>query len=161
MGPGDLHVLAAGLSLPLGAAVLLRAKGTRAHVNLGRLYLLAMLLVSLPALLVYDITGRPGIFHLLAVVSLVTLALGWLSAPSRRSSMRSDVRVHATFMAWSFIGLVTAGLAQVAGSLWSQWTPWPVIVVVAACTTAGLVGLPRVLPAAVAPHQHRPRPTPG
>lgn len=146
MDAGGLHVVAAGLSLPLGAAVLLRAKGTRGHKVLGRLYVIAMLLVSLPALLVYDITGRPGVFHLLAVVSLVTLTLGWLSAPSRRSSVgRPDVHVHATFMSWSFIGLVTAGLAQLATSLWGQWSPWPVVVVVAASTIAGLVWLPRLL----------------
>src|SRR5687767_12761310 len=86
MDPALVHVIAAVVSLLLGAAVMLRAKGTRSHVVLGRLFLVGMLLVSLPALLVYDITGGPGVFHVLALVSLVTLALGWLSAPSRRSS---------------------------------------------------------------------------
>lgn len=52
-----LHVIAAAVSLRLGAAVLLRAKGTGSHVVMGRLYVVGMLLVSLPALLVYDITG--------------------------------------------------------------------------------------------------------
>ncbi len=38
-----------------------------------------MLAVAVPVLFVYDITGGPGPFHALAVVSLLTTALGWLS----------------------------------------------------------------------------------
>ena len=154
MEPAVVHVVAAVAVLPLGAAVLLAAKGTGTHVALGRLYVVGMLLVSLPALLVYDITGRPGLFHVLAVVSLVTLGLGWVFAPSRGTSpVRAGMRVHATFMSWSFIGLVTAGLAQLANSLLHEWTPWPVVGVLATSTVAGLLWLPGALTRTIAGHR--------
>jgi uncharacterized membrane protein len=78
------HVGAAVLALAMGLAVLVRRKGGTSHVVVGRLYLAAMLAVNVPALLLDDATGGVGPFHVLAVVSLVTMALGWLSLQGRR-----------------------------------------------------------------------------
>jgi hypothetical protein len=61
-------------------------------------------------LFVYDETGRLGAVHVLAVVSLVTTGLGWLSLRRRPRS----VGAHAAYMTWSWVGVVAAGLAQFA-----------------------------------------------
>lgn len=144
MDLGTLHVVAAGAALVLGLVVLVRRKGDAAHVRLGRLYVGVMLAVSFPVLFVHDATGRPGPFHALAVVSLLTTALGWLSA-RRRPRSRPGVGAHATLMAWSFAGVLTAGLAQVANQRWPQESPWPVLGVVGVSTLLGAVAVPRLV----------------
>jgi uncharacterized membrane protein len=138
---GTIHVGAATVALALGAAVIGRRKGDAWHVRLGRLYVAAMLAVAVPVLFVYDITGGPGVFHALAVVSLCTTSLGWL-AVRRRGRSRPGVVAHATFMAWSWIGVVTAGSAQLANHAWPEQSPWPVLVVVGAATLAGALAVP-------------------
>jgi uncharacterized membrane protein len=107
---GTAHVVAASLALALGPALLARRKGDSWHVRLGRLYVATMLAVAVTVLFLYEITGRLGPFHALAVVSLATTALGWLSV--RRGHSRTGVVAHATFMAWSWMEVLTAGLAQ-------------------------------------------------
>lgn len=140
MDLGTAHVAAASIAIALGAVVLTRSKGDSVHVLLGRLYLISMLVVLLPVLFLYDESGRPGPFHALAVVSLVTTALGWRAGRERR---RAAVGRHAAFMAWSWIGVVTAGLAQLANVAWPEHSPWPVLAVVAAATAVGAVAVPR------------------
>ena len=129
-----LHVAAACAALALGAAILVGRKGVRRHVVLGRLYVAVMVAVNVPVLFVYDTTGRPGPFHVLAVVSLATTGLGWRSA--RRAA---SVRAHAAFMTWSWVGVVTAGLAQLANRELPEQAPLPVLGVVALTTGLGLL----------------------
>jgi uncharacterized membrane protein len=134
-----LHIGAACVALAVGTAVLASRKGTPRHAVLGRLYLAAMLTVNIPVLFVYDTTGAPGVFHVLAVVSLVTTALGW-SALHRRPRR---VRAHAAFMTWSWLGVVTAGLAQFANREIPQQAPLPVVAVIVLTTGIGVLGIPR------------------
>lgn len=141
MDLGTIHVVAASVALGLGLVVMVRSKGDARHVLLGRLYVAAMLVVAVPVLFVYDITGSPGVFHALAVVSLLTTSLGWLSV-LRRGRSRAGVAAHATFMAWSWTGVVTAGLAQLANHTWPEESPWPVVIVVGMATLAGAVLVP-------------------
>lgn len=142
MDLGTAHVVAASIALALGLVVLGRRKGDSWHVRLGRLYVATMLAVAVPVLFVFDSTGRPGPFHALAVVSLLTTALGWLFA-RRRGHTRPGVVAHATFMAWSWIGVLTAGLAQRANHEWPQESPWPVLAVAGVATLIGAVAVPR------------------
>jgi uncharacterized membrane protein len=72
------------LAFGLGLAVVLQAKGTSRHRWTGRLYLGAMLAVNGAALTIYELTGGFGIFHGLAVVSLVTLSAGFAAAALQR-----------------------------------------------------------------------------
>jgi uncharacterized membrane protein len=134
-------VAAAAGALVVGAVVLARRKGDAWHVGTGRVYVATMLVVSLPVLLVYDTTGRPGPFHVLAVVSLATTALGWRAARRRGGDRRRAVAAHATLMSWSWIGVVTAGLAQLANARWPERSPWPVLAVIGLATAAGALSV--------------------
>lgn len=142
VGLGGVHVLAASAALSIGLLVLVRPKGGRRHVVLGRAYASAMVAVNVPALLLDEGGGRPGPFHLLAVVSLVTTGFGW-SAARRRTSRGGATTVHATLMTWSWVGVAAAGLAQLANRVWPERSPWPVLVVVGASTALGLLLVPR------------------
>ena len=105
---GSLHVAAAVLALVTAALVLMRTKGTTAHVRLGRVYAVLLVLVDVVALLTYQDGVGPGPFHLLAVVSLATLTAALLWSPRRRGSRQT----HGILMIWSVAGLAGAGLAQ-------------------------------------------------
>lgn len=142
MAIGALHVVAACAGLGVGLVVLVRRKGGASHVAVGRVFLALMVLVNLPVLFLYEDSGRPGPFHGLAVVSLVTTTLGWLSM-RRRPRGRSALAAHGAFMTWSWIGVATAGLAQLGNRLWSEQAPWPVVAVVAVATGVGLITVPR------------------
>lgn len=124
--PGVLHLAAALLSLALGVLVLARRKGDAWHLRAGRWYVALMLVVNAAGLLVYQ--DRPGIgpFHVLAAVSLVTLAGAFL-AIRRRPRTVGSVTAHGIMMGWSFAGLAAAGVGQGAADL--AFPVWPSIAV--------------------------------
>ena len=138
---GTVHVVTACFAIALGLAILIRRKGDRRHRGLGLVYAAAMGVVNLAVIGRYDGSGRPGPFHALAVISILTTALGWWTL-SRRVRGNRAVHAHASFMTWSWIGAVTAGLAQAANQWWPDHSPWPVVLVIAAATASGFVLVP-------------------
>lgn len=110
---GTIHIVLAIASLVLGAVVLLQKKGGKRHRRLGYLYSVALLLVNLSALSVYEESEGPGPFHVLALISLATLIAGFAPAFLRKPR-NAWMNLHAYFMSWSYVGLVAAGVAQMA-----------------------------------------------
>ena len=145
---GWLHVSAAALALVTGALVFASRKGTRRHVLLGRVYGIGMLLVNVPALLLYEESGSLGPFHVLALISLATLTLGLVPLMlGHRGSVH--IARHGLFMSWSYVGLVAAGLAQLGNGLYGGVAVLIVSLVVVAVggVTIHLLG-PRIARAA-------------
>lgn len=107
---GAIHLIFSLFALALGTAVLLMNKGTRAHKRVGYLYVIAMLGVNATALMIYRLFGGFGLFHWMAVLSLLTIICGilpmWLQKP------RSYVSLHFNFMYWSVIGLYGAFVSE-------------------------------------------------
>jgi uncharacterized membrane protein len=140
--PGLIHVAAAAVALGAGAALFAGRKGTMRHRRLGFLYLGAMAYVNLAAWSV-DTRGAIGPFHVLTVLSVATLVGAYvILLTGRRSRGRSEA--HGTMMAWSYAGVLAAGLGQGAAA-----TDLSVGVVIGATLlAAGLlihVARPRVL----------------
>lgn len=108
---GLLHLTLALAAIGAGAAVALARKGTRRHRYLGRAYALSMLGVVVTAFLIYDLFGGFGPFHFAAVVSLITVVMGWI--PARRRRPRAWMEHHAYWMSWSYVGLLAAAAAEV------------------------------------------------
>lgn len=113
---GIVHLVLAIAALVLGAAMFAREKGGSRHRSLGYLYSLALLLVNLSALSVYADSSGFGPFHVLALISLATLAGGFVPALLRRPG-GAWLDLHAYFMCWSYVGLVAAGVAQMSTML--------------------------------------------
>lgn len=110
---GTVHVVSAIAALVIGATAFCRRKGDKRHRILGYLYTISLLAVNVSALSVYEDSGGVGPFHILAVVSLVTLIIGFIPAFLRRP-VSGWLNLHAYFMSWSYVGLVAAGAAQIA-----------------------------------------------
>ena len=109
---GTLHVVFAIMALIIGAAVAFRRKGDQMHRILGYFYAISLFLVNVSALSVYEEAVGMGPFHVLAVISLVTLISGFIPAFLHRPVSRWLI-LHAYFMSWSYVGLVAAGVAQI------------------------------------------------
>jgi uncharacterized membrane protein len=78
-----LHTAVGVVALLSGAANLLARKGTRRHRRVGRLYTLAMYVLVLSSFGITQIFDGFGAFHVLAVVSGITLTIA-LYFPLRR-----------------------------------------------------------------------------
>lgn len=108
---GIAHVTFALAAMSSGAVVMLRRKGTLSHKRLGYLYAFCMVGLNITALMIYRLFHSPGPFHALAVVSLSTLTAGLLPALRRRAGW---LERHYRMMAWSYVGLCAAFLAEIA-----------------------------------------------
>ena len=137
------HVVAAVSALGAGATVLLFPKGTHIHRVLGAVYVLALVLVNAAALSLHR-ENTFGVFHALAVASLVTIAVGL--SPfllGKRSPM--VIATHAYCMTWSYAGLVAAGCGQLTVAVAQDAGAWVVPLAIAtALSISGVVIFGRV-----------------
>ena len=110
---GQVHFAAALVALAAGGWVVARPKGTARHRRIGWLYAASMLTLNATALLIYRLTGAFGAFHAAAFVSLATLVAGIVPAWRRRPA-GAWLERHYFFMAYSYLGLVAAAVAETA-----------------------------------------------
>lgn len=101
---GWLHTLACSYALMIGGAMLWRAKGGSVHRRDGMRYLYAMLLANLTALGVYQLGGF-NVFHILALCTLLSLALAFASAHWRKPR-RYWLRIHLGAILFSYYQLI-------------------------------------------------------
>ena len=118
------HVLAAVSALGAGVAVLLSSKGTRTHRVIGTVYILALVLVNVAALSLHR-ESTFGVFHALAVASLVTIAVGLSPLLFGKRSPRV-MATHAYCMTWSYAGVVAAGCGQLTVAVGQNVGAWAV-----------------------------------
>jgi uncharacterized membrane protein len=108
---GTVHTVFALLAMAAGAAVCLLPKGTRWHRTLGHVYATAMAGLVVTALFIYRLTGGFGLFHIFALVAAATLAAG-LGTVLLRRPRGSWMEAHATWMSWSYVGLLAAFVSE-------------------------------------------------
>ena len=104
---GQLHVAPAVIALMLGPMIFLRRKGTASHRAFGAAYVLCMVAVNVSALSMYEHSGGVNLFHVFAVISLLTVV------PGVAAILLGSVQGHYFFMCWSYFGLLAAGFSQV------------------------------------------------
>ena len=110
---GAAHVAMGSVALVSGAVVLMLPKGTARHRRVGRIYAAAILAINGTALSMYDLTGRPNVFHVIALVNLATLAMGLLALRRwRRTHEPGDLVTHQRRMAMSYVGVWMAFVTE-------------------------------------------------
>lgn len=110
---GLVHTIVGVIALLSGWAIFSIAKGTRAHRVFGYVYVCAMLILNTSGLMIYRLFNGIGPFHVFAVVSLVSLALGFLPAYLKRPRGQW-LDAHYQGIGWSYIGLVGATASELA-----------------------------------------------
>lgn len=157
--PPIVHVSTAIIALLLGATVLATPKGTTWHRRLGAAYATSLLLANVGALTMTGDSGQFGAFQLLAVLSLGTLLVG-LGLMRRRARTEQVIATHAIIMGFSYVGLVAAGLSQLAAHAAPDHSATAVLATSAGTFTLGALAIfttiPRTLrslsPTATNPH---------
>ncbi|WP_298196205.1 DUF2306 domain-containing protein [Novosphingobium sp.] len=111
------HLAAALLALPLGLYQVVAPQGTPGHALTGRIYVPAMLVCNLSALATF-VPGSARTmamlpFHILALISLYSLGSGMLALRRwLRDRRPDDLKTHKIQMAYSWLGLLMAGVSQ-------------------------------------------------
>lgn len=113
----QVHAVAASLALVMGPIILLRVKGTGLHKLFGYLFVIAMLTTTLSGFFIYELTGGPSFFHVLGIVSTVTVTLGVRAILRAKKDGAAAIDAHYMWMTWAYAGLVMAGLAQLVSSV--------------------------------------------
>jgi uncharacterized membrane protein len=101
------HIFCGFASLISGFIVLLKRKGDDRHRLTGRLYFGFMLALNLTALGIYNLYGDWGIFHWMAVASLIPLIAGLVAIRYK------NLHAHYYFICWSYIGLLCATVSEI------------------------------------------------
>lgn len=146
------HAFSASVALPLGAWQLFRpTKGDDQHRLIGRTWVVLMLYVSVTSFWIKELKpGEFSLIHILSVVTIVTVSLGFLAA------IRGDIRSHRGNMMGSWFGLLGAFIGAVAVPV--RAIPTFVVtepaqalaaVVVVLVTTAAVVTLAKILSASL------------
>jgi len=104
---GLIHFTSALFAMVVGMAVILFQKGTKRHVYLGYTYVVSMLILNATALMIFDLFGRFGPFHFMALFSLLTV-IGGLVPAFLKKPKDKWLDMHYEFMNWSVVGLYAA-----------------------------------------------------
>ena len=123
---GTLHVGLGVAAIALGAAVLLRRKGTASHRRLGWAYAAAMFGLNGTAMLIYRLFGGFGPFHVAALASLLTLVGGLVPVIRRRPADRW-VEQHYYWMTYSYAGLLAATMSEIVTRMPGAVFWWAVV----------------------------------
>jgi uncharacterized membrane protein len=108
---GWVHLVASLVAIAIGAAVLVRPKGTAVHKARGWIYAAAIIMTSLTALAIY----RLGVFffaHWFAVAALIVTAAG-VAAAHFKIPRIGWIHVHLTCMVASFYILIGGAVNEV------------------------------------------------
>jgi uncharacterized membrane protein len=141
---GWMHFLLALTGLISGGLIFLWHKGTRRHRIAGYLYVFSMGTTNVSALLIYDLTKSFNLFHFFAVFSLaVLIAAFWSIRKFVGTRENKHIARHGHFMAWSWLGLVMAAVAETVTRLFDDlllgpegW--WPFLVFLGLSMTAAI-----------------------
>ncbi len=149
MSVGFLHFVLALLAIVTGAWVLVTAKGDTRHRWAGWLYVGSMVGLNVSALLLYNLTGSFGPFHVLAIASLATVTGGVVAVRFRvpQAGWRYS---HAYWMAWSYVGLLAALAAETLTRLFDVGFWWLVALASGVVIAVGGAVIVRRVPRAVA-----------
>ncbi len=109
---GLLHLIVSFIAIITGSLVLALKKGTKTHKKVGYIYSAAMLIVLITSFMMYNLFGKWGIFHWLALVSGVTLISGMIPVLTKWPK-ENYISLHFSFMYWSVLGLYGAFVAEV------------------------------------------------
>jgi uncharacterized membrane protein len=106
-----VHVLAALTAMFSGTYILFTPKGTSRHRRLGRVYVVAMVILLMTAFQIYFLFGRFGVIHWGAVGSVIALVAG-IGAVLFRPVIEHWLRWHYIGMGASVTGLYAAFVVE-------------------------------------------------
>jgi uncharacterized membrane protein len=111
--PGAIHAALALLCIVVGLIQLWRPKRGAGHRARGYLYVYAMIAVDGLALLVYRATGTFNVLHIGAIANFICIVMAIVPMLLNPRPQRWKY-LHYYWIAWSYVGLLSAGATQLA-----------------------------------------------
>ena len=106
-----LHLVLAMFCIVVGLVQLLRPKRGAGHRARGYAFVYAMLVTDGTALLLYRFTGQFNVLHVGAIANLICIAMAIV--PMLRNPRPKNWKYHHYYwIAWSYVGLISAGATQ-------------------------------------------------
>lgn len=119
---GTLHSVLAMFCILIGLIQLLRPKRGPAHRARGYAFVYAMLVVDGAALSLYLSTGKFNVLHVGAIANLICIVMAVV--PMLRNPRPKNWKYHHYYwIAWSYVGLMSAAATQLALRLNPPATP--------------------------------------
>src|SRR5664279_2622517 len=119
---GTLHSVLAMFCILVGLIQLLRPKRGPAHRARGYAFVYAMLVVDGTALLLYRFTGQFNVLHVGAIANLTCIVMAVV--PMLRNPRPKNWKYHHYYwIAWSYVGLMSAAATQIVVRLGLSTTP--------------------------------------
>jgi uncharacterized membrane protein len=113
---GTLHSVLAMFCILVGLIQLLRPKRGPAHRARGYAFVYAMLVVDGTALSLYLFTGQFNVLHVGAIANLICIVMAIV--PMLRNPRPKNWKFHHYYwIAWSYVGLMSAGATQLVTRL--------------------------------------------
>lgn len=107
----QIHLWASLIALPIGAFQLLRKKGGTIHRRIGYVFVFCMAAANLTALMIYQITGGPNLFHFFALLNLFTVGMALTAAVRRKTP--DWLIAHYFWICYAYLGLLAASINEV------------------------------------------------
>lgn len=130
---GLVHLLSALLAMVAGATVLLNTKGGLFHKRVGYVYVALMVILNVTAFMIYHLFGKFGPFHVLALVSMVSI-IGGMVPVVLRQRISGWIYWHYYFMNWSVVGLYAAFWAETLTRTLPMKQFWPIVMIATGVT---------------------------
>lgn len=121
---GLTHLIAGIFAVIFGGLILALKKGTKAHRQIGYLYVLSMIVLIVSSFGIFRLFGKFGVFHFFSIVATTSLILG-IKPMLKKQRTPKDYKTHFTRMYFSVVGLYAAFAAESfvrvpkLGSFWS------------------------------------------
>ncbi|BCE03373.1 DUF2306 domain-containing protein [Marinicellulosiphila megalodicopiae] len=106
-----VHISFGFSALILGLFVLFMKKGSVVHRSLGLMYFVSIIILNITSFSITTNTGSLGVFHLLAILNLVTTITAFFAI------LYGSFRLHYYLMVWSYVGLLSATINQIFASV--------------------------------------------
>lgn len=132
---GLVHLISALFAMVTGAIVLLNTKGGVFHKRAGYVYVVSMLVLNATAFMIYQLFGKFGPFHGLAIVSMIGIVGGMVPVLLQRR-IGGWIYYHYYFMNWSVVGLYAAFWAETLTRTLPMGRFWPVVMGATAVTAS-------------------------
>jgi|AntRauTorcE11898_2_1112593.scaffolds.fasta_scaffold38644_2 uncharacterized membrane protein len=114
------HTIVSIVAMISGGIIFFYTKGTSLHRKIGYTYVISMLLCLLTSFFIYDMFGGFGPFHILSIVSLVTISIGIFFPVWGRSVNGWQIH-HYFWMSYSYVGLWMAFMSHFMHLFPTRW----------------------------------------
>lgn len=119
----QFHTIVSVIAMISGGVIFFFNKGTELHRKIGFTYVISMLLCLTTSFFIYNMFDGFGPFHVMALVSFLTISLGMYFPLFGRTISGWQIH-HYFWMSYSYVGLWMAFMSHFMHLFPDTWSWW-------------------------------------